>query len=402
MQLSKLLYKNIFWRGINMGSVFVLNILISQVYGAEQYGQLFSIVNTLSFAVLLLSLSIDAGLTYYNSKNELDSAGVVSFAFLWAIMAAIIATILFTLLNKINHQQVLLSNAFMYIMGMLLLAFFSALFIAKHHYIVQNLSIAIANVVLGLLVYFFNYSFQNFNTLFFVMVLAQGIAMGIGYTLLYNPTWQINLLNKVSFQKIIKYSIVAFAANVTFFLVYRVDYWIIDHLVKDKQQLGNYIQVAKVAQLFFIIPSIVASTIFAVTAEGKREDIEKKIIKLSGMLFLITLVLCLPLIIFGSVIFPWVFGDTFIYMYKPFLFLVPGILILPIQAPFGAYNGGLNNMKYNLIATFAALSIIVVGDFIFVPNGGIKAAAMVSSIAYCICTLILISIFIKNKILKRC
>jgi len=68
MQLSKLLYKNIFWRGLNMASVFVLNVLIAQVFGAANYGCLFYYINTLAFIVLLVGFSLDSSFTFYNAK----------------------------------------------------------------------------------------------------------------------------------------------------------------------------------------------------------------------------------------------------------------------------------------------------------------------------------------------
>lgn len=397
MQLRQLIYTNILWRGINMCSVFMLNLLISNVYGAANYGSLFYYVNALAFMVLLVSFSLDASFTFYNSKPNSNTAGFTNLAILWSISGAIIAAIVVFGYNKIVNTHFNVANSFMYVGGMLLLTFFTALFNAKHHYVSQNLTIAIVNIGLGISLFFLKDNFNGFATIFFIAVLLQGIAIAISYMLKYAKKIAAPINKKIEFRALLNYAAVAFLGNVVFFLMYRVDYWFVDYFAKDKEQLGNYIQVSKVGQLFFIIPSIVASTIFAVTAEGKKENMQHKIIKLSKILFIGTLLLCLPLVFWGKYIFPFAFGVTFVYMYKPFLLLLPGILFLAAQSPFSAYNGGMGKLKYNLIATIAALFIIVVGDIIFIPIWGINGAAGVCSVAYCICTLFLMITFFKQK-----
>jgi O-antigen/teichoic acid export membrane protein len=397
MQLSKLIYTNIFWRGINMVSVFVLNLLISQLFGAEKYGDLFYFINTLSFAVLLLSLSLDSGFTFYNSKSELNASGAIWFAFFWSMLAGVVASLFILVYNKMGSHNYSELHAFMYVTGMLLLVLFTALFNAKHHYVWQNLTIAIVNIILAVSLFAIKNNFEHFVRLFFIAVFVQGLIMGVGYVLIYVKTIQFTFLTKPALLKIFKYSLVAFLGNIIFFLVYRIDYWFVDYFVKDKVQLGNYIQVSKVGQLFFIIPSIVASTVFAVTAEGKKENMQQKVIRLSKILFIGTLLLCLPLVFWGKWIFPFGFGETFVYMYKPFLLLLPGILFLAAQSPFSAYNGGMHRLKYNLMATGIALMIIIIGDVIFIPKYGINAAAAVCSIGYCACALFLGIIFYQQK-----
>jgi O-antigen/teichoic acid export membrane protein len=397
MQLRQLIYTNILWRGINMCSVFMLNLLISNVYGAANYGSLFYYVNALAFIVLLASFSLDASFTFYNSKPHSNTNGFTNLALLWSMGGAVVAAIVVLGYNKIVNAHFSVAHSFMYVGGMLLLTFFTALFNAKHHYVTQNLTIAIVNSGLAISLFFLKDDFNGFVKIFFITVLLQGIAMAVSYMLQYVKRASLFIINKIEFTALLQYAAIAFLGNVVFFLMYRVDYWFVDYFVKDKLLLGNYIQVSKVGQLFFIIPSIVASTVFAVTAEGKKENMQHKIIKLSKILFIGTLLLCLPLVFWGKYIFPFAFGETFTHMYRPFLLLLPGILFLATQSPISAYNGGMGKLKYNLIATIVALFLIVIGDIIFIPIWGISGAAAVCSVAYCICTIFLIITFFKTK-----
>ncbi len=379
MQLSKLLYKNIFWRGLNMVSVFVLNVLIAQVFGAVLYGQLFFFVNSLAFALLVVSFSLDSGLLFYGAKNELNTSTAVLVAFLWAIAGAILVYLLYLIIGTAKQSGV---QSFMYVSGMLLLTFFSALYTAKHNYVLPNLIIVIINGVLAILLFFCKDDFEKFNTLFFIAVLAQGLIIGVGYCIIYIKSFKIELPNKAEVLKIVKYASVAFLGNILFFLVYRIDYWFVDRFVADNEQLGNYIQVSKVGQLFILLPSIIASTIFAVTAEGKKEDMQFKIVKVSKLIFVFVVLASTPLVLFGKWIFPFVFGNTFLFMYEPYLLLLPGIVALAVQTAYSAYNAGLSKQKKNIWANIMALCVIIICDLFFIPTMGIRGAALGSSFGY--------------------
>ena len=97
------------------------------------------------------------------------------------------------------------------------------------------------------------------------------------------------------------------------------------------------------------------------------------------MLYLLA---CLFLVLTGKWLFPYVFGESFVDMYRPFLFLIPGILALSGIFTITAYFAGKNRIKFNIIGSVLALVVIFIGDIIFIPVYGINAAAWVSSIGY--------------------
>ena len=390
MQLSKLLYKNIFWRGLNMASVFVLNVLIAQVFGAANYGSLFYYINTLAFIVLLVGFSLDSSFTFYNAKPATNTTQFIKIAIVWSLCGALLATFFVFFYNKILNDSFSTTNCFMYVGGMLLLTFFTALFNAKHHYFTQNLTIAIANTILAISLLFLKNDFNAFTQLFFLSVLAQGIAIAFSYILKYRQKMPLQNIDKIALKPLLKYASIAFIGNVLFFLTYRVDYWFIDYFVKDKILLGNYIQASKIGQFFIVIPSIVASTIFAVTAEGKKENMGQKTIKLSKILFVSTFILCLPLLIWGKWIFPFLFGKTFTLMYQPFLLLFPGILALTILLPYAALYSGKNKINQKVIGASLSLFILIVFDIFLIPTYNINGAALASSIGYFIYSMYLI------------
>jgi len=91
---------------------------------------------------------------------------------------------------------------------------------------------------------------------------------------------------------------------------------------------------------------------------------------------------CICLVIAGRWGFPWLFGNSFDKMDFLFLLLIPGILALTAHYPLTAYFAGKKKIGTNIRGSLIGLSVIVIGDLIFIPILGVKAAAIFSSIGY--------------------
>ena len=167
-----------------------------------------------------------------------------------------------------------------------------------------------------------------------------------------------------------------------FFLVYRIDYWFVNYFIADKNELGNYIQISRLGQMLLIIPSIIASTVFSVTAEGSSTQMPQRVQQLSRIIFFVAVSCCVVLLLCGKWLFPFIFGSSFDNMYTPFLFLVPGIISIATLYPFTAYYSGKNEIAKNIAGSLVALVIIILGDYVLIPKLGINGAAIISSIGY--------------------
>jgi O-antigen/teichoic acid export membrane protein len=168
--------------------------------------------------------------------------------------------------------------------------------------------------------------------------------------------------------------------------MYRIDYWFVkEYCTKgysDMSDLGNYIQVGKIGQLFFILPSILAAVVFPMTASGKKENINEKMQLLSRGLVLFYCIACLFLAATGYWLFPLVFGKTYGHMYQPFLLFIPGIISYSVIHLLAAYYGGKKVLSINFWGNVIALAVIITGDILFIPSYGIEGAAVVSSTGY--------------------
>src|ERR1700687_1935864 len=90
---SSLVLQHMLWRGLYFFSVMLLNILIAHLFAAEKSGQIFYIVNKLALVLLIVSISLESGSSFYISSDKLNAIQMANFCQLWAIGASLIAVI---------------------------------------------------------------------------------------------------------------------------------------------------------------------------------------------------------------------------------------------------------------------------------------------------------------------
>jgi O-antigen/teichoic acid export membrane protein len=182
-------------------------------------------------------------------------------------------------------------------------------------------------------------------------------------------------------EQVVRYSSQVFIANLVFFLVYRIDYWFVKTYC-SAEELGNYIQVSRIVQWLLLIPMMISTVIFPLTASGRDANMSGKIILLSRVLLWVYLGGCMLVALTGYWVFPWLFGGTFSLMYPVFLLYIPGVLALASLYPVSSYNAGIKRVDINLQGSMLALAVIVTLNLIFTPVYGIYAAAVASSLGY--------------------
>jgi O-antigen/teichoic acid export membrane protein len=221
--------------------------------------------------------------------------------------------------------------------------------------------------------------------LYFAFFVITGVVLATAFIITKQSWKTFSLPAFINIRLLIRYALVALAANVIFFLVYRVDYWFVKKYCTP-EELGNYIQVSKLGQMLLIVPTIIASVVFPHTAGAGKEltEMKENIMRIGRITTMLFFVLFLIVVLTGKWIFPFVFGRTFQLMYVPFLLLMPGIWALSNLTILSSYFAAVNKVKINVQGASIALFVILVGDLVFIPDYGIFAAAMVSTVGYII------------------
>lgn len=386
MNIQKLLYQNIFWRGLFFVSGFLLNILIARHFDAAISGWIYYLFTIFAFYTLIGGFSLESGLVYYGSKKEISMEKLTAFSMLWTFLIALIVTVSYFIIifSGMDIPKVKYQYALLFICGNILLTFITSLFYAKQNYFTSNVAAIGINLLLIFLLFNVNAESWLNNDVFISIYFGSFLLTGI--ILLFIFFKQISFLKfrmigKWELKKLFRYSLLVFFSNIVFFLLYKIDYWFVNRYC-TLEELGNYIQVSKVAHMFLILPGIMAGSLFPLIAGNHIEKAESALKVISRSIFFLYLLGCGILIMVGNWLFPFVFGKSFSGMYLPFLFLIPGILALSMVSTLAAYFSGKNKVSVNLKGSLMALVIIVIGDALLIPIYGIKAAAAISSLGY--------------------
>jgi len=392
MSFQKQIAQSLIWRGLYFATILIMNIFLSRYFEAGNTGFIFYLSNNFSFILILVGLTIENGVNYYASKNEIDHNKLVWFSVVWTAMVAGVVFVglwfyfgRFKDTSFLNRSQYLF-YAICYIAGIQLTNFFTVLFYAHKNFFLPNLLMVLLNVAVIIIIpkqvglTGTNPSF--IIQLYFAFFVLNGLVLAAAF-IIKNKSWQnISLPSLEQCRWLLRYALMALTANIIFFLVYRVDYWFVQKLCTP-QQLGNYIQVSKLGQMILIVPTIISSVVFPHTAGGMhRIEMKDNILRIGRLTTILFLLLIAIVFFIGRWLFPFVFGDTYDLMFVPFLCLLPGIWALSNLFILSAYFGGTNQVRVNINGAALGLLVILAGDFIFIGKFGIVAAAMVSSVGY--------------------
>jgi O-antigen/teichoic acid export membrane protein len=391
MHTGRILMQSMLWRGLYYVSAFIINILIARHFQASVSGGIYFIISIYSIAVLVSSLSLESGIIYFAAKKQIPLSKLFSFSIVWSLfIGAVILFVAFYFSDAVDtrlSRTFLIASSVSFICGNLLITYCSGFFYAANNFIIPNVIFIVSTCFLIIVIPYHGHSLipgindSNYFYVYMYSFLVQGVCLALFAKVKYIKTGGWYFLSINEFRLLFNYCFMAFAGNIIHLLLYRIDYFFVEKYC-DPAQLGNYIQVSKLVNLFFILPTILASVVFPVTASGQKTDIIRLLTVLSRCIFTGYLFVCIVLAAVGKSFFPYLFGDSFSQMYNPFLLLIPGILALSGIFTITAYFAGKNRIRHNITGSLLALIVILAGDIIFIPRYGTNAAALVSSAGY--------------------
>lgn len=401
------LKNSLLYRGIYFTTLFLSNVILSRLLTAQHTGQLFFLTNLFSFVIVIGSLSLESAFTFFIKSEQVKPEACLSVGLLWSLLISLISGLgYWTYFSKAGYEQPLLFTALSvcYTAGILWSNYAVSIFYAHDEIIGPNLIMSVNNVLLivALLVAaWISLSVNFLFILFFVSVVLQGALLVIWFYTRKKNTIAFILPQKAVSMSMFRYGIACVAANVLFFLVYRIDYWFVNAYC-SKSDLGNYLQASKMGQLLLIIPQIMASVVFPHSANKPTEDksMVTAILRLIKILMMAFCVLMCVVLAVGHLVFPTMFGDSFEDMHVPFLLLLPGIFALSCLALLSAYFAGKNKVFINFRGALLALLVMLLCSWMFSSSYSIKKAAAISTLAYFSNFLFSLVLFIKHEKIK--
>jgi len=413
MNFHRLLVQSVLWRGIYFFTILVLNVVLSRYLKASGAGWVYYLTNWFSLMLLVASFSMESAVTYYAANNKINNNKLAWMSLFWTgVVSLIVFGVVYIYFGEIKNEDAITKNQYLffaltYIAGILLLNFFASMFYAQRNFFLPNIIMIVLNVMLIFFLLFcqhWNFDLYESMNVYFTFFLVVGVSLFLAYSI-KNKSWSNISFPSLSEHKLLfRYSILALAANIVFFLVYRADYWFVRHSPassKDGYDLGNYIQVSKHGQMLLILPQIIASAVFPQTAsEIDRQNVRDTLALLSRGFAVFYMIIIAVVALVGQWLFPFVYGATFNRMYWPTLLILPGIWALSVMVLLAAYFSGKGNVKINIYGGILSVMIVLVGNYFLTFRFGMIAAAFISTIAYCSYMLFLMNRFLKEYQLR--
>jgi len=381
--------QHMLWRGLYFFSILLINIWIARYFAAEKSGQIFYIVTNLSLVLLIASISLESGATYYVSSGKLDASLMANFCLVWATCVSLIAVAGWGIILHLTHSAfmenpVFLVSSFFFILGVLFTTYFTALFYAKKDFGMPNKILFLVNMALivFLIIGKNNTTIRaQFIEIYFFSFFLQGMLLRVFFFRRYPYSGNQMFPDRSLLKMVIRYSLYALIANLVYFLVNRIDYWFVEYYC-SQNDLGNYIQASKIAQMLVILPAILGSTLFPIFSSQEKSGTQAQLTAVIRVLFWVNAGICLLIMAVGWYFIPLIFGVSFNMMYPLFIFLIPGILCVTMNYPMSAWFSAANRININLRGALLALIVICAGDILLLPRAGIMAAPIISSAGY--------------------
>lgn len=348
-------------------------------------------------------------MTFFLAKKQVDEKELITISLGWSLIAAslVTASLLFfpnDYFSTIPYNRSIYS--FLFISGTLLTTYFSGLFFAKRQFFYPHLIPAVTNIVVSLfgawvLITRRQSMMPLTMTIYFASFIINGIVLSFLYHSMYSLKFLLRIPHKGTAIKLFRYSALALVTNIVSFLAYRVDYWILKGFspqVITGEALGNYIQVAKLVQLFLFAPTIVATIVFPASAARMDSDLNPEFKKMIWRVLLLNATACVVLLLSGRWLFILLYGKSFSLMYPCFVFSIPAILAISVTRILASHFAGTDRVRYNLFGGLVALVIITILNFWLIPFMGINGAALADSVGYISFMIFLLMFSTKKRI----
>ncbi|MBF0608607.1 MAG: oligosaccharide flippase family protein [Magnetococcales bacterium] len=197
-------------------------------------------------------------------------------------------------------------------------------------------------------------------------------------------------LSGVYFKEALSYGGRGFFSIFAGVLVKRVDYLFVSSML-GTEALGLYGVSVSMAEIILSIPQALSLPFLPIRLGLAKKDASELTPLVIRTVVFAMLLICLGVAVGGKLIVIVMFGKKFLNAYHPLLWLLPGMIALSIHDFLKSDMYSRNRPGLVSWAEGAAVTInIGMNYFYFIPTYGIEGAAISSSVAYWISTIVLL------------
>jgi O-antigen/teichoic acid export membrane protein len=182
--------------------------------------------------------------------------------------------------------------------------------------------------------------------------------------------------------------------NVATLFNYRLDVFIVNYFL-NPAQVGLYTLGVVISESLWQIPRAVAVALLPRTARTIYEGATEFTCAVTRQVLVIACLSGLAIAVASPLAIPLLFGARFSPSVSVIWWILPGTISLSLAKVMSADLAARGKPEYSSICAFLSLAVTVVLDFTLIPWMGIRGAALASSIAYLVHT-VLVAIALKR------
>lgn len=186
--------------------------------------------------------------------------------------------------------------------------------------------------------------------------------------------------NRHVLKKSLDYGIKICLIGIFALLILRVDLYMVNFF-KGMAEAGFYSLASSFGNIFFILPFSIITVIFPkINSEDKSK--KESIAKYSRISLFLVFLMAIGALLFISPIIRLLYGQIFLASVKPIILLLPGLIAWSIAYILGQYFFSIGYPWKLTISWFLVAILNIVLNFIYIPQYGMIAAALSSTVSY--------------------
>lgn len=384
---------------LNFAVAFISSIILARMLGPTGVGLYALVVLIPGTLVLFGTLGIEAATVYFIGSKRHDTLIIIGNSLSTAIFLGIFLMGLFwgifhlaPVQQFVHERGVNLSYIWLVVFTVplsLLLSFFSCVLLGKEEIgqynkvsVTQNLFQFIAVIILVVL---FHQGLSGALRAYVVGVISATVLV----IMLVRTLGKINFsFNPKLFKDSLRYGLKAYVGNMTQFLNYRLDVYLVAFFLTPAA-VGFYGIAYGIAERLWIIPGAIATILFPrISSLENSFERNQLTSRLARHTFLMVLILSLLLGLLARLLIGLFFGSAFLPSVLPLLILLPGVVALGGAKTLTADLAGRGRPEIGTVAALISLVANVFLNFFLIPRWGISGAAFSSTVSYIINTVV--------------
>jgi len=386
-------------------------VLIARTVGPVGKGALDLILATAGLLVMILGFSLAPGITYVVAKGKTDIRALTSRLLLVAGAQTVATLMILVLISNTPYSDKflptgvgrwLLLGTTLYVLLELLTANWKAMLVGRQEIVRVNNSEMLGRLLQFLLLFGIAATLASKGGNISVAVLfaiAVTVSAFINLSLLFKlRTAFKEHTGTNSFREALGFALPCYLGNLTQFLNYRLDVFIVSFFA-GYASVGRYTLAVGLGQLIWMLSNAAASVLLPKLAAGEHGELDQRaahVMRVNRLALVASFAGALVIGIAGSQLIPLLYGEAFRSSIDALLWILPGIVAFSIVNVLAAFLAGIGKPRLNLIVSTISLAVTISLDLVLIPRFDIVGAAIASSVSYILSATITVAFFVKE------